>query len=134
MIRKMPRSWSLFALALLVLAAVGVGLWVYISGENIKKLPSLEIHEVNLSNIADGTYHGSYKVSPVSAEVKVTVEKNKITKIELIKHETGKGKPAEILVDRVVQTQSLKHDAVSGATYSSKVILKAIENALTQKK
>jgi uncharacterized protein with FMN-binding domain len=122
------------ALGVLIIAAIGIGLFVYLSGENIKKLPSLEIHDVNLNNIADGAYLGSYKVSPVSAEVRVTVEKHKITKVELLKHETGKGKPAEVLTDRVVQTQSLKLDTVSGATYSSKVILKAIENALTQKK
>lgn len=110
--------------------AVGIGVFF---GENIKKLPALEIKEVNLSTIADGTYLGSYKVSPVAAEVRVTVSKNKITKVELLKHETGRGKPAEVLIDRVVQAQSLKLDVVSGATYSSKVILKAIENALLQK-
>ncbi|GAI95081.1 unnamed protein product, partial [marine sediment metagenome] len=31
---------------------------------------------------------------------------------------------------KVVEAQTLQVDAVSGATYSSKVILKAIENAL----
>ncbi len=37
---------------------------------------------------------------------------------------------AEIITDKVIDTQSLQVDAISGATYSSKTILKAIENAL----
>jgi len=41
-----------------------------------------------------------------------------------------KGKPAEAIVDSVVAAQSLQVDIVSGATLSSKCILKAIEVAL----
>jgi len=37
---------------------------------------------------------------------------------------------AELITDMVIDSQSLKVDVVSGATYSSKIILKAIENAL----
>jgi len=37
-----------------------------------------------------------------------------------------------VIVDSVIENQSLDVDAISGATYSSKVILKAIENALAR--
>jgi uncharacterized protein with FMN-binding domain len=83
-----------------------------------------------LSKTNDGVYSGSYKVFPVVAEVKVTVKNHKISNIELVKHENGKGSSAEILPGKVVEAQSLDVDIISGATYSSKVILKAIENAL----
>ena len=42
-----------------------------------------------------------------------------------------KGKPAKAIVPKIVDAQSLEVDAVAGATNSSKVIKKAIENALT---
>jgi uncharacterized protein with FMN-binding domain len=49
-----------------------------------------------------------------------------------VKHVNGQGKPAEVITEKVIETQSLQVDVVSGATYSSKVILKAIENALAK--
>lgn len=60
----------------------------------------------------------------------VTVRDHLIIDIELVEHETGKGQSAEIIPKKVIEQQSLKVDHVSGATYSSKVILKAIQDAL----
>ncbi|MFO8059504.1 MAG: FMN-binding protein, partial [Bacillota bacterium] len=78
----------------------------------------------------DGTYDGSHEVFPVSVEVRVTVQDHRITRIELVKHTHGRGEAAEVIPDRVLEAQTLKVDAISGATYSSKAILKAIEDAL----
>ncbi len=98
--------------------------------KNLDQLANSTISDVDLSRIEDGVYVGSYKVFPVAAEVKVTVNNHIITGIELVKHNNGQGAPAEIIPDKVVEAQTLEVDIVSGATYSSKVILKAIEDAL----
>lgn len=45
----------------------------------------------------------------------------------------GIGKPAEAIVEDIVENQSIEVDAVSGATNSSRVIMKACENALRGK-
>lgn len=95
-----------------------------------KQVNEITISNVNLSKVVDGTYTGSYEVLWVAAEVKVTVKNHKIEGIELVKHKNGRGAPAEIIPSKVIEAQSLKVDVVSGATSSSKVILKAIENAL----
>ena len=95
-----------------------------------KQIDDIVISNVDLSKIDDGTYTGEYEVVWVGAEVKVTVKDNKIEGIELVKHKNGKGESAEIITSKVVEAQSLEVDAVTGATSSSKVILKAIENAL----
>lgn len=50
--------------------------------------------------------------------------------IKIIEHENGLGGKAEKIVDDVISRQSLEVDALSGATVSSKYIIKAIENAL----
>jgi uncharacterized protein with FMN-binding domain len=50
--------------------------------------------------------------------------------VDIVRHDNGKGSPAEIIVDRIIEAQSLKVDLISKATYSSKAILKAVENAL----
>ena len=51
-------------------------------------------------------------------------------KITILQHDNGLGSTAESIVNDVVQEQSLDIDAVSGATVSSKCILKAVENAI----
>lgn len=48
-----------------------------------------------------------------------------------IEHRNEKGKNAEKILDNIVATQEIDVDAVSGATNSSNVIKKAIEDAVT---
>lgn len=130
-VMKKKTKIVLSIIAIIIIGA-GIGVYTVISTlqKNLDNLAQLPIEDVDLSGVADGTYVGSYEVLPVSAEVAVTVMDHKITAIDLVKHINGKGAGAEIIPDEVVKTGSLQVDTVSGATYSSKVILKAIENAL----
>jgi len=87
----------------------------------------------DLAPLSDGTYRGVYDLTgtPVKVTLDVTVQDHKITEIQIIKHYCSPiGKKAEVIIDRVVEKQSLEVDVVSGATGSSISILKAIENAL----
>lgn len=95
------------------------------------KVASLAINDVDVSQIPDGRYTGSYDLKIVAAEVAVSVKSGRIESVEIIEHINGRGKVAETVIDAVVKKQSLAVDAVSGATASSKALLKAIENALT---
>jgi uncharacterized protein with FMN-binding domain len=97
---------------------------------NLEQLKVQKIREADLSKLVDGAYNGSYKAFPIEAEVEVTVENQRIKGINLTKHKHGQGAAAEVITSNVVEAQSLEVDIISGATYSSKVILKAIENAL----
>lgn len=122
----------ILSVILLVLAAAALGIWVAYSNveANLKSLADTAPAQIDLATLEDGTYLGSYSVFPVSAKVSVTVENHKMIAIELIEHKNGQGAPAEAMPGKVLNAQSLQVDAVAGATYSSKVILKAIENAL----
>lgn len=101
-------------------------------GEYKAYMEDLEIHDVDLSMVEDGTYSGTSDAGGVVAvDVEVTVENHVIKSIELIRHDNGRGQDAEVIPDRVIEAQSLMVDAVSGATNSSLVILEAIENALS---
>ena len=97
---------------------------------NLNQLTDQKILNFDISGVPDGTYSGSYKVFPIIAKVEVTINNHEITEIKLIKHRSGRGAPAEIITEKVVGAQTLEVDVVSGATYSSKVILKAVEDAL----
>lgn len=128
---KKKRIIILLILALVIIGAI-IGRTVLKSYMNNfdKTISDITISDVDLSKVSDGTYTGSYKVFPVAAIVKVTVNDHKITGIDLVKHDNGQGAAAEVIPDHVVEAQTLDVDIISGATASSKVILKAIENAL----
>lgn len=100
--------------------------------KNLDELTAMEIKNVDLSKVKDGTFTGYYKVMPVDAKVEVTVENHVIKSINLVEHGNGKGQAAEVIPQMVVEAQSLEIESVSGATYSSRVILKAIEQALVE--
>ncbi len=95
-----------------------------------QQIAEIKVENVDLESIPDGMYIGKAEVLWIAAEVKVIVQDHKIVNIDLIKHKNERGASAEVIPQKVLETQSLQVDAVSGATNSSKVILKAIENAL----
>jgi len=85
-----------------------------------------------LASVRDGSYEGSSFILPVSVRVRTMVSGGRITSVDLLKHFNGQGKPAEAIIPRVIEKQSLGVDVVAGATYSSYAILKAIEDALSK--
>lgn len=91
-----------------------------------------QLEGIDLTNVNDGTYIGECITGPVLAQVQVTVRNHRITDLKILKHRTGWGGEAENITSEVLAQQSLNVDAISGATLSSKTILKAIENALEQ--
>lgn len=96
----------------------------------VNDVNSITVLSPDLANISDGIYVGEYSVTPVRVKVEVFVTEHKITDIKIIEHENGLGSKAEKIVNDVISEQSLEVDAVSGATVSSKCILKAVENAI----
>jgi uncharacterized protein with FMN-binding domain len=88
---------------------------------------------VDHAKLKDGTYEGSYRGGPNKATVQVTIKDKNIVKIEILQHQAWRGGIAEAaIVERIIATQSTKVDAVSGATNSSRVIMNAVQNAITK--
>lgn len=115
----------------MVLTGIIFGGKYLISVQKYKELiRELKIDNVDLSKIPNGQYTGSCDAIYVGANVTVTVKDNKIADIILLDHKNDRGKPAEVILDKVLKAQSLQVDTISGATNSSKVILKSIDNAL----
>ncbi len=100
----------------------------------VNEVNKISIINPNLSNISDGNYIGEYSIMPVYVKVEVTVENHEFMNINILKHDNGLGSSAESITNDIIQNQSLNVDAVSGATVSSKCILKAIENAIENSK
>ena len=120
-------------LTLMVILIGGVLITTYFVKKmeaNLLLIAHEEILNVDLSHAKDGVFTGTHKVLPVDVEVQVSLKDHEITEIILVKHFNGQGKAAEIIPSQVLTAQSLQVDAIAGATYSSKIILKAIQSAL----
>jgi uncharacterized protein with FMN-binding domain len=128
----MKKGWKVLIIIVVIVAVLAAGgaIAMRTINGNLEKLADMPVADIDLAAIPDGTYAGQYTCFPVAVEVEVTVADHAITDIVLVKHQNGQGGAAEVLPERVVAAQSLRVDTVSGATYSSKVILKAIEDAL----
>ena len=88
--------------------------------------------EIDMNKVKDGTYIADSDGGMVKVQVRVQVKDHKIEQIELLKHENGKGKPAEVIIDDMIQQNTDNVDGVSGATTSSKTIRNAVNKALQQ--
>jgi len=123
----------MFKKIILVLLVIIVGFAIYFavvfSGME-EKLDAIVINQINLENIEDGTYTGEAKAGLIKVVAEVKVSEHMITNIRLIEHDNWQGGPAEAILEDVIDNQSLEVDLISGASSSSKVILKAIENSL----
>lgn len=124
------KSKIIFLVLLLLFFTISLFTFFLYYGKN--DTLSLVINDVNLLEIPDGAYVGSYNKGRFSYQVEVIVKDRKISDINIL------GKPKisleeipQKMIEKVLQKQSLKVDVVTGATASSKAILKAIENALS---
>lgn len=138
------RMWIIVLLVILgvISAALGGGILLTAPGRN--EIKNLIIANLDFKKLRDGTYVGEYKGTKDSfrnAKVQVTVSSGKVSAIRVLKGALDKeGKPVQIrngltiddLSGRVIESQSLQVDVISGATLTSKAHLKAVENALEQ--
>jgi len=112
------------------MALLSIALALSLAGCFADDINRLIVADVSPSSVKDGTYEGKQANKPITAKVEVVVKDGAIAAIKVLEHIHGPGHGAEAIVDRVITAQSLKVDLVSGASLSSKVMLKAIETAL----
>ena len=86
--------------------------------------------EIDIADVSNGIYIGEYDVNFIYAKVEVTVEDGEIVSINILEHRHERGKAPETLIEKIIEEQKIDVDAISGATNSSTVIKKAVENAL----
>jgi uncharacterized protein with FMN-binding domain len=95
----------------------------------------------DLAAVADGTYRGRYRIVPPfgtfaafrDVSVDVEVQGHAVRTITVVSPQ-ALGQSLSALAQRVVDGQSLEVDAVSGGTWSSRALLKAVESALSARR
>ena len=86
--------------------------------------------------LADGVYKGSATGFSGPVTVAVTIMDKKIISIDILSSTDDEAffNRAKGVIDRIIASQSVDVDVVSGATYSSNGIIGAVKNALTGEK
>ena len=130
----MKQSIKKAAAAIIAFAILigGIALAIYQKqvADNKRSVSETSIEEICLSNIPNGSYIGECDVNFIYAKVEVTIQNGEITGIRILEHKNERGQAAEAVVARIVADQSIDFDYVSGATNSSSLLKKAVENAL----
>jgi uncharacterized protein with FMN-binding domain len=126
----MKKTFTALLIGFMILIIIGSAVYFQTIRDYKLYINALTINTLQLDTIPDGTYIGDADSGVVRATVRVTMKDHQIQHIEILRHDNGKGKAAESIINSVIDAQNLQVDTVSGATGSSKIILKAIENAL----
>ncbi len=133
--RLSPKRIILFTAILLFLTGqIFMAVYLKSVADYKKTVNETAFGSIDISDIPDGVFVGEYDVDFIYAKVEVTVQNGLITNIDILEHKNGNGSPAEMVTDRIIEEQKIDVDAVSGATNSSIVIKKAVENALMGEK
>lgn len=118
---------------LLALALLALGGMAAMQVQARRSMAELEaVPVIPLSAVADGIYEGVQETPLVRVTVSVTVQNHAIADIQLLRHENGRGAPAEALLEQMVRQDTSGVGVVSGATMSSRVITAAVRNALAK--
>ncbi len=121
------------AIAFAVIIALGFLTNYLVSVKRYKDAVSnITFGHTDASNVPDGSYVGECDVQFIYAKVSVTVQGGKITDIQLLEHKNERGKAAEGIEQEIVARQKIDVDVIAGATNSSQVIKKAVDNALSK--
>ncbi len=135
--RKGKRKMTGWIILIIIIAALGTGGaigWSYLSKEH-NEAANLPLNAVDFGRLKDGAYTGAYEGGMYkwrANKAEVIVTSGKVSDIRLLSPINGDKEldKKEALYDRVIDAQSLKVDAISGATLDSKAYLQAVENAL----
>lgn len=133
---KLSRK-KIMLLAVLFLFLVGLipgAVYIKNVADYKRTIKETTFDEINIADVSDGVYIGEYNVNFIYAKVEVTVQNGEITDINILEHKQERGKSAETIITKIIDEQKIDVDAISGATNSSTVIKKAVENALKGEK
>ena len=126
------RKITLVVVAVIVIIGIIVGLSIFNKYKRYhNQVNSMTFQDIDISAIPDGVYIGECDTGVIYAKVEVIVENGVLLNIQLLEHRHERGETAEIIIDHMMQEQRTDVDVVASATNSSKVIRKAVENALT---
>jgi uncharacterized protein with FMN-binding domain len=134
----MKKMWGKILIGFLVFLGIGGGIGYLFGIRGMKETLNAHVSHVDLQGVAAGVYRGRCEAGRFKASVEVTVKDHKIVGIAPMGLSEDNAIDKETLnvfagaIDRVVESQTPNVDIVSGATATTKSLLKAVEDALVK--
>lgn len=129
MAKKIFRSIKI-VLIVFALVIVCFGAFIMLGKQ---KAMDLQIKNISIQSLPDGTYTGVYSGFRWSNTVDVKIFDHKIVDINVVKKQLlAKPETVDQIKQEIISRQTLDIDVVNGATADTKAYLKAVENALNR--
>jgi uncharacterized protein with FMN-binding domain len=129
-----PNIFKLKRETFLIISAVAVfvGLLFIATGFfNLQRIRNMTIEEPDLKKMENGRYIGKTEVGGFSYIVEVIITNHRIEDIKVLKNRNSSyARWAEAVIPRILKRQTLNVDAVTGATTTSKALMKTVSNSL----
>ena len=117
---------SFMLIATLVLVSAGCA-----DSEELARVRAMPINDVDLAGAADGSYPGEFTYGKFKYVVMTTIHRQRITGIDVMANrKEWHARKAEDVIPRIIEAQTPNVDAVTGATTTSKALMKAVEESL----
>jgi uncharacterized protein with FMN-binding domain len=127
-------KFKMILLILVIFVIAGLGGALIFTEKERREGRNLHFINVDFKNLKDGVFPGEYAGGMYkwrTNNVLVTVSGGKVTQIALLEHKEKQSPEfTGELYNRVIESQSLNIDTISGATITSKAYLKSVEDAL----
>ena len=126
--KKVLKWAAIVVLAIIVLFIISIP----IINRGMGEVKALKINPVDLYSLSDDVYTGNYCRTRWCFSVEVEVRAHQMVSIEIVDARMNSlKKVTDELTGRILDKQQVTVDAYTGATVTSKAVLKAVENALT---
>lgn len=100
---------------------------------NLNRLRNMKIQNPDIKNYADGIYKGEFIGGGGTFSADVEINNHKIKNIQINATRDSKYvRFAEPVIQRIIKAQDVNVDAITGATTTSKCIMKSVENAFKE--
>ena len=131
-IRSVSRLSKFLIVAGIILAPliiIGLGAYIWMTNAAEKNLSLLVYEDADMNTVADGVYYGEADAGLVFVGFEACVIHHRLEDIKIIEHKNGMGGNGESIIEIMVENNSYKVDAISGATLSSEAIKSAVSKA-----
>jgi uncharacterized protein with FMN-binding domain len=125
---ELKRSTILWLTGSAVVISISFGMIGYF---DLEKYRALEISSPDLKQIPDGVYQGAETYAGFVYVVEVSIENHLIKSLDILENrDSPYARYAEGIIPRILTQQSPNVDGITGATTTSKCLMKALESAL----
>lgn len=110
---------------------ISTGIYIAMTTRMLNTYRSMVIQDTDLSGLSDGIYRGEALCGSFTYEAEAEVNGQRIVHLKMTRNRTSQfARYAEGVLPKILRQQNANVDAITGATTTSKCLMKAVETTL----